>query len=92
MVWAHVIYPVLTLLHSERPKLHTILAFLSAIGLNNGTNKVKRQIIYFTNSLRLRVFSLYKSCVTQAQLLGKVLSSKTDPIDLVLKGKSDVFK
>ena len=23
-----------TLLHSERPKLHTILAFLSAIGLN----------------------------------------------------------
>ena len=24
----------LTLLHSERPKLHTILAFLSAIGLN----------------------------------------------------------
>ena len=25
---------VLTLLHSGRPKLHTILAFLSAIGLN----------------------------------------------------------
>ena len=25
----------LTLLHSERPKLHTILAFLSVIGLNN---------------------------------------------------------
>ena len=25
---------LLTLLHSERPKLHTILAFLSAIGLN----------------------------------------------------------
>ena len=25
---------VLTLLHSERPKLYTILAFLSAIGLN----------------------------------------------------------
>ena len=24
----------LTLLHSERPKLHTILAFLSAIGLS----------------------------------------------------------
>ena len=24
---------LLTLLHSERPKLHTILAFLSAIGL-----------------------------------------------------------
>ena len=27
----------LTLLHSERPKLYTILAFLSAIGLNNST-------------------------------------------------------
>ena len=26
----------LTLLHSERPKLHTILAFLSAVGLNTG--------------------------------------------------------
>ena len=25
---------ILTLLHSERPKLHTILAFLSAVGLN----------------------------------------------------------
>ena len=25
----------LTLLHSERPKLHTILAFLGAIGLSN---------------------------------------------------------
>ena len=25
---------LLTLLHSERPKLHTILAFLSAVGLN----------------------------------------------------------
>ena len=25
----------LTLLHSERPKLYTILAFLSAVGLNN---------------------------------------------------------
>ena len=30
------VYPsVLTLLHSERPKLHTILAFLSAIWLSN---------------------------------------------------------
>ena len=31
------VYPFsLTLLHSERPKLYTILAFLSAIGLNIG--------------------------------------------------------
>ena len=28
----HVLWPSLTLLHSERPKLYTILAFLSAIG------------------------------------------------------------
>ena len=27
----------LTLLHSERPKLHTILVFLSVIGLNSGS-------------------------------------------------------
>ena len=32
--WCQVIHAVaLTLLHSEKPKLHTILAFLSAIGL-----------------------------------------------------------
>ena len=29
-----VLFRALTLLHSERPKLHTILAFLSAIGLS----------------------------------------------------------
>ena len=28
----------LTLLHSERPKLHRVLAFLSAIGLNKTTS------------------------------------------------------
>ena len=27
-------YKILILLHSERPKLYTILAFLSAVGLN----------------------------------------------------------
>ena len=31
MIWSG--HMGLTLLHSERPKLHTILAFLSAIGL-----------------------------------------------------------
>ena len=35
----------LTLLHSERPKLYTILAFLSAIGLNND---MKYQYGYIT--------------------------------------------
>ena len=30
----------LTLLRTERPKLLTILAFLSAIGLKNGTPKI----------------------------------------------------
>ena len=29
----------LNLLHSERPKLYTILAFLSAVGLNQSFNK-----------------------------------------------------
>ena len=32
----HVFPLSLTLLHSERPKMHTILAFLSAIGLKDG--------------------------------------------------------
>ena len=32
------ILTLLTLLHSERPKLYTILAFLSAIGLRSGTH------------------------------------------------------
>ena len=38
----------LTLLHSERPKLHTISPFLSAVGLNN---TVCKNYIYFVLSL-----------------------------------------
>ena len=37
----------LTLLHSERPKLHTILAFLTAIGLNL---KVQKQTANFPSA------------------------------------------
>ena len=33
---------LLTLLHLERPKLHTILAFLSATGLNEKKNSRRR--------------------------------------------------
>ena len=33
------IFHILTLLHSERPKLHTILAYLSAIGLKRHSYK-----------------------------------------------------
>ena len=36
---------LLTLLHSERPKLYTILAFLSAIGLNKNYFELKCNII-----------------------------------------------
>ena len=32
-VWKNILAFAVTLLHSERPKLYTILAFLSAIGL-----------------------------------------------------------
>ena len=35
---------LLTLLHSERPKLYTILAFLSAVGLNFGAH-IKSNVI-----------------------------------------------
>ena len=41
ILYEHCMYimkPILTLLHSERPKLHTILAFLSAIGLKHDAN------------------------------------------------------
>ena len=31
---------IFTLLHSERPKLYTVLAFLSAIGLNRFSRKL----------------------------------------------------
>ena len=39
-------YTLLTLLHSERPKLYTILAFLSAIGLSepNGSHCHNQQM------------------------------------------------
>ena len=37
---------ILTLLHSERPKLHTIFAFLSAVGLS-GLSKLFRLIVDF---------------------------------------------
>ena len=45
---------VLTLLHSERPKLYGVLAILSVIGLKNGTdgcNIVIGKIAQFVNSL-----------------------------------------
>ena len=35
----------LTLLHLERPKLYTILAFLSAIGLKRATHKGKNLLL-----------------------------------------------
>ena len=40
---------ILILLHSERPKLYTILAFLSAIGLKAETQVLKsvHSIVYF---------------------------------------------
>ena len=37
-ITAYIFYNSLTLLHSERPKLYTILAFLSAIGLKKSQN------------------------------------------------------
>ena len=40
--------PYLTLLHSERPKLHRVLAFLSAIGLI--LNAAKMKVVVFANS------------------------------------------
>ena len=39
----HLVY-LLTLLHSERPKLHTIFAFLSAMGLKDMENLKKKTL------------------------------------------------
>ena len=44
----------LILLHSERPKLYSILAFLSAIGFNHDTPESQKQ-------WRLENFSLFPS-------------------------------
>ena len=38
LLWESKLEILLTLLHSERPKLYTILAFLSAIGLKKNMN------------------------------------------------------
>ena len=45
---------VLTLLHSDRPKLHTILAFLSAVGLFKTHMVTKYEALLFTGILSLR--------------------------------------
>ena len=42
-VFEIVFLSILTLLHPERPKLHTILAFLRAIGLSHLTEKGRRK-------------------------------------------------
>ena len=65
----------LTLLHSERPKLYTILAFLSAIGLNFKVefncqliNKAENKISCMQSKCKrsmqlfLHVYSLKKFC------------------------------
>ena len=44
----------LTLLHTDRPKLYTILAFLSVIGLNQFHSRE-----YKTLQIKLRQFSAY---------------------------------
>ena len=42
---------VLTLMHSERPKLHRVLAFLSAKGLSYGEGTAKLAILYMDRFL-----------------------------------------
>ena len=50
---------LLTLLHSERPKLYAILAFPSAIGLSDGQGAVRQAILYagrFCSVLPIKIF------------------------------------
>ena len=54
---------VLTLLHSERPKLYTILAFLSAIGLRKKRNLSSGIIYCMHEDARLLMLQLKKENV-----------------------------
>ena len=70
-------FQVLTLLHSERPKLHTILAFLSAIGLNYTK--------YFTvSSIQLLKYSPFSNM----KLLMEIKKLKLDKIMVEYTGVS----
>ena len=48
---------VLTLLHSERPKLHTILAFLSATGLKEYRKAIVQPYINVNSILNIKLFA-----------------------------------
>ena len=49
-----------TLLHSERPKLHTILAFLNAIGLKKSLSIFQKNLQ--VDHLFIQVDTIYRSC------------------------------
>ena len=59
---------VLTLLHSERPKLYAILAFLSAVGLNTGTCFQQSTTTLCSSFMYLKLM-YYTSSKVKAQLL-----------------------
>ena len=51
----------LTLLHSERPKLHTVLTYLSAIGLSIGTPKTINFSFVLNGKLMVSGVPVYKN-------------------------------
>ena len=63
LIWSFLKVHVLTLLHSERPKLCAILAFLSAIGLKSFGG------VYLVKVMHVRQFSA---------LLSKIMNKKKD--------------
>ena len=50
---------ILTLSQSERPKLYTILAFLSAIGLNHNHLVSKKMIISFPSMPKMFAYDIF---------------------------------
>ena len=64
--------PHLTLLHSERPKLYSILAFLSAVGLTV-VNILGLSVVYSSeDSFRIIHFS-YKLCIFLGPVVQKLM-------------------
>ena len=53
---------VLTLMHTERPKLHRVLAFLSAKGLSYGEGTAKLAILYIDRFVFVPILKSIKTC------------------------------
>ena len=89
-VFKYLFQVCLTLLHSERPKLYTILAFLSAVGLYNfglsECSRVKTLRISLKN-LEKKIYSnisIFRTLLSQIVLLYQKYSLDIFPISIFI--------